>query len=79
MGSNDPRPPPEEPESGKEDNGRSDGENYTEATVPAVKHRWWKPLRGLLLVVEAGAALGQHDALAITARTLVLIGDVIFG
>ncbi|RLK61601.1 hypothetical protein [Actinokineospora cianjurensis] len=37
----------------------------------------WKPMRGLLLVAEAGCVLTKHETPAMVARALVMLGDAV--
>lgn len=38
---------------------------------------WWLGLRAVLLTVDTVAALKQHEALALGARALIAVGDMI--
>ncbi|MFD0415973.1 hypothetical protein [Streptomyces sp. NPDC127108] len=38
---------------------------------------WWTGLRAVLLVMDTVAALAQHEALALGARALIAVGDMI--
>jgi hypothetical protein len=69
--------PPREERASPDDDSSSNG---TPSEDPeSGKSRWWKRLRVVLQAVEAGAVLKQHDALAMTTRAFVIIGDAIFG
>ncbi|WP_326957563.1 hypothetical protein [Amycolatopsis sp. NBC_01286] len=54
-----------------------DGNDPEEGGSKRALQAWRTVVRPSLLVVEALAVLKQHEALAATARALVMIGDVI--
>lgn len=41
--------------------------------------RWWRAVRTPLRLLHGWAVLTQHEALAVTTRALVVIGDAVFG
>ncbi|MFD8421641.1 hypothetical protein [Streptomyces sp. NPDC059668] len=45
--------------------------------VGASRLEWWKGLRTVLCVVETVAFLTDAQVLAVTARTLIVVGDTI--
>lgn len=61
-------------ESSQEDNPSNPGEQDTSSTS---LNRWLKVRLGLT-AIEAGFVLTQHDALALGARAIVVVGDLIF-
>ncbi|OAR26912.1 hypothetical protein A8W25_01050 [Streptomyces sp. ERV7] len=38
---------------------------------------WWKGLRAVLSVLDTASALKQNEALALAARALIAVGDLI--
>lgn len=45
--------------------------------VSASPHVWWEGVRTVLCVVETVAVLTDAQVLAVTARTLTMVGDTI--